>query len=159
MGLKLTVYSGNAVRRSDAVAVSVGPGDNRSGYDITMPLHTMRSIAGIVRAKSDAHPVNSGSVELTAQTSDGKPDPSLHLTASIQPDGSFHFDYVPGPATCIVKVARAADVTTTSAKKLFGSLIADQKTNHSYGPATATVSLLDTDIPDLKIDVPEQTTP
>ncbi len=92
MGLKLTVYSGNAVpRRSEATTVKVGPGEDRSGYDITMPLHTMHSIGGVVRAKSDAHTVNSGTVELTAQTSDGKPDASLHLTANIGPDGSFHF--------------------------------------------------------------------
>jgi len=155
MGLKLTVYSGNAVRRSNASAVSVGPGDDRSGYDITMPLHAMHSIGGIVRAKSDAHPVNSGSLELTAQTPDGQPDTSLHLTAAIQPDGSFHFDYIPGPASYALKVSHAADVTTTGTRKMFGSVIAEQKTNHSYGSAASTVTLSDSDILDLKIDVPE----
>jgi len=155
MGLKLTVYSGSAVRRADATAVTVGAGENRSGYDITMPLHTMHSIGGVVRAKSDAHPVNSGTVELTAQTPDGKPDTSLHLTANIGPDGSFHFDYIPGPATYSVKVSHPADVTTTGTKKMLGSTIAEQKTNHSYGSATVTSVVGDSDILDLKIDVPE----
>jgi len=155
MGLKLTVYSGNAVRRSDATSVAVGSGENRSGYDITMPLHTMHSIGGTVRAKSDAHPVNSGTVELTAQTPDGKPDASLHLTANIQPDGTFHFDYIPGPATYTIKASHPADVTTTGTTKMFGSTIAQQKTNHSYGSATTSATLGDSDILDLKIDVPE----
>jgi hypothetical protein len=155
MGLKLTVYSGNAVRRSDATAVSVGAGENRSGYDITMPLHAMHLVGGVVRAKADAHPVNSGSVELTLQDAQGKPDPSLHLTANVQPDGSFHFDYIPGPATYEIKVSHAADVTITSTTKMFGSVIADQKTNHAYGPTTSTVTVSDSDIPDLKLDVPE----
>ena len=155
MGLKLTVYSGNAVRRADAATVSVGPGEDRSGYEITMPLHTMHSIGGVVRAKSDAHTVNSGTVELTAQTSDGKPDASLHLTANVQPDGSFHFDYIPGPATYTIKVSHPADVTTTGTTKMLGSTIAEQKTNHSYGSANVTTVLGDGDILDLKIDVPE----
>jgi hypothetical protein len=157
MGLKLTVYSGNALRRSAATPITLGSGDNRAGYDITMPLHAMHALSGIVRAKSDAHPVNSGSVELTAQTPDGKPDSSLHLTASIQPDGAFHFDYVPGSATYTLKVTHAADVTTTSTKKMMGSMIAEQKTNHSYGSATTTAILGDSDLTDLKIDVPEAT--
>jgi hypothetical protein len=108
-----------------------------------------------VRAKSDAHPVNSGTVELTAQTPDGQPDTSLHLTAVIQPDGSFHFDYIPAPATYALKVSHAADVTTTGTSKMLGSTIADQKTNHAYASASTTVLLSDTDIPDVKLDVPE----
>ena len=155
MGLKLTVYSGNAVRRADAVKVSVGKGDERAGYDLAVPLHNMHSIGGVVRAKADAHPVNSGTVELTAQTADGKPDATLHLTAGVQGDGSFHFDYVPGPATYVLKVSHAADVTTTGTKKMLGSTIADQKTMHAYGPASTSVILGDTDIPDVKLDLPE----
>jgi hypothetical protein len=116
----------------------------------------MHSIGGVVRAKSDAHTVNSGTVELTGQNPDGKPDTSLHLTANIGPDGSFQFDYIPGPATYTVKVSHAADVTTTGTRKMLGSTIAEQKTNHAYGAATVTTVLGDSDILDLKIDVPEQ---
>ena len=155
MGLKLTVYSGNAVRRADASTVKVGSGEDRSGYDITMPLHAMHSIGGVVRAKSDAHTVNSGTVDLTAQKPDGTPDASLHLTANIQPDGTFHFDYIPGPATYSIKVSHAADVTTTGTTRMMGSTIAQQKTNHSYGSASVTTALGDGDILDVKIDVPE----
>ncbi len=39
---------------------------------------------------------------------------------------------------------------------MMGSTIAQQKTNHSYGSASVTEVLGDSDILDLKIDVPEQ---
>ena len=153
-GLKLTVYSGNVLRRADATPISVRAGDDRSGVDITMPLHSTHTLAGIVRAQSDGHAVKSGSVELTLQDGNGNPDPSVHLSAEIQPDGGFRFDYVPS-ATYTVKANHAADATTNSIQKMFGSMIADQKTNHSYGPATVTTILGDTDVTDLKLDVPE----
>jgi hypothetical protein len=154
-GLKLTVYSGNAIRGANAEKVSVRAGDDRTGYDLTMPLHAMHTLAGIVRAKSDAHPVNSGTVDLTLLDAQGNPDPTLHLTAGIQPDGTFHFDYIPGNASYTLKTLHAVDATTLSVKKMFGSMIAEQKTTHSYGPASTTVVVGDGDILDLKLDVPE----
>ncbi len=153
-GLKLTVYSGNVFRQSDAKPVSVRAGDDRSGYDLTMAIHAMHSISGMVRARADGHPVNSGTVELTLNDAQGNPDPSLHLVATIQADGGFRFDYVP-PGSYTLKAAHAADVTTVSVKRILGSLMAEQKTNHRYGPASVNATLSDTDITDAKIDVPE----
>jgi hypothetical protein len=153
-GLKLTVYSGNVLRRADATPISVRAGDERNGVDITMPLHSTHTLGGIVRAKSDGHAVNAGTVELTLQDANGSPDPSVHLAAEIQPDGVFHFDYVPS-GTYTLKTSHAADATTNSVTKMFGSMIADKKTTHSYGPATITTILGDTDVTDLKLDVPE----
>ncbi len=133
MGLKLTVYSGNALRKSDAKPVDVRAGEDRSGYDITVPLHTLRSLSGLVVSKADGHPVNGGSVDLTLKDAAGKDDPSMHMVASILSDGSFHFDYIPAPATYTLKAVKAVDATTLSVKKLFGSSIAEQKTTRSYG--------------------------
>lgn len=158
-GLKLTVYSGNATSRADAKAVGVRAGDERSGYDITMPLGRMHSLGGTVRAKSDGHPVSGGTVELTAQGPDGKDDPSLHLMGVVQGDGSFHFDYIPGPAKYTLKATHAVDATTTGVRKVFGSMIAEQKTNKSYGTATTVAVLGDSDLSDVKIDVPDAVSP
>jgi hypothetical protein len=153
-GLKLTVYSGNVLRRADATPISVRAGDERNGVDITMPLHSTHTLGGIVRAQSDGHAVNAGTVELTLQDANGNPDPSVHLAAEIQSDGAFHFDYVPS-GTYQLKTSHAADATTNSVKKMFGSMIADQKITHSYGPATLTTIVGDTDVTDLKLDAPE----
>lgn len=158
MGLRLTVYSGNTLRRSEAKAISVVSGEERTGVDLTMPLNSLHSISGHVIAKTDGHPVNSGAIELTAQDANGKPDPSLHFMASIHADGSFRFDYVPSPATFTLKTDDAADATTTSTKHMLGSTIAEQKTLHAYGSAFTTVQLNDSDLDNLSLTVPDIST-
>ena len=158
MGLKLTVFSGNAMRQADAQPLSVKAGEERSGYDLTVPLHLMHSLGGTVRAKADGHLVNGGTVDITALDTNGKDDASVHLTASIHADGTFRFDYLAGPATYSVRVSHAVDATTVSTREMMGSLIAEQKTTHSYGSATTTTMLGDTDVTDLKLDVPEADT-
>jgi hypothetical protein len=157
VGLRLTLYSGNALRPADAKPVSVRAGDDRTGIDLIMPLHALHSISGHVLAKTDAHPVNNGSVELTGLDDTGKPDTSVHFTAGIRSDGSFRFDYVPGPATFTLKTSHAEDTTTTSTKQVLGSTIAEQKVLHSYGTATSTVQLTDSDLDAINLVVPEQT--
>jgi hypothetical protein len=156
MGLRLTVYSGNALRLADAKPISVRIGDERSGMDIIMPLRALHSISGHVLAKADAHPVNAGTVELTGQDDAGKPDSSVHFVANIQSDGSFRFDYVPGPGTFTLKTSHAQDATTTSTKQVLASTIAEQKVMHSYGTATTTVQLADSDLDTINLVVPEQ---
>ena len=79
----------------------------------------------------------------------------MHYMASVHSDGSFRFDYVPGSTTYTLKVSRAQDVTTTSTKKVLGSIIAEQKTLKSYGPATTTVQVGDKDTADITLTVPE----
>jgi Carboxypeptidase regulatory-like domain len=153
--LRLSVYSGDTLQQADAKPVSLRAGDDRQGYDLTMPLHSLHSVTGKVVSKADAHPINSGGVELTGQTPAGKDDPAVHYTASIRADGTFRFDYVPGPMTYTLKTSRAQDVTTTSTKKVLGSIIAEQKTLKRYGPATATVQVGDKDTSDVTLTVPE----
>jgi len=158
-GLKLTLYSGNALRLADAKPVSLRAGEDRTGVDLTMPLHSLHAISGHVLAKSDSHPVNSGIVELTAQDATGKDDSTLHYTASIHPDGNFRFDYIPGPAAFTLKTSHPQDTETTSTKKILGSTIAEQKTLHAYGAATTTLQLTDADLTDITLSVPELPNP
>ena len=154
-GIKLTVYSGNTTHKAEAKALSLRAGDDRSGYDLTVPLRNEHTVGGMVRAKSDGHPISGGTVELTAQDAAGKEDPSFHLVTAIRDDGTFRFDYVPGPATYTLKANHAVDVTTTKVTQMMGSNIATQKTNHTYGSATATTMLGSGDVTDVKLDVPE----
>ena len=154
MGLKLTVYSGDTVRRNSAKPIVLHEGESRANYDLTLPLNKMHSLGGTVRAKSDGHPVNSGMVEATAQGPDGHDDPTMHLVTQVQSDGSFHFDYIPGATTYTLKVARAADEVSTGTGKGLG-LKSDTKTTHTYGTATMPVQVLDNDVTDVKVDVPD----
>ena len=154
MALHLDAYSGNALRLADAKPIPVRTGDERAGEEITIPLHSLHSLSGHVIAHADAHPVDSGTVEAECLDASGKPDPSPHYTAPINADGSFRFDYLP-PATYKVKTAHAADATTLSTQHVFASLIAEEKTTHAYGNASATVTLSDADRTDLVLSVPE----
>ena len=154
-GLKLTVYSGNTVKRTDAKAVSVKAGEMRSDYDLTMPLSTMHALGGTVRAKSDGHPVSGGRVLLSGELADGKGGPGAPLAAAIHPDGSCRFDYVPGPGTYSLKVTGAVDQQAGATTKVLGQSVTEQKVTHRYGPGAVEARLGDGDVTDVKIDVPE----
>ncbi len=153
-GIKLTVYSGNVVRLGEAKTVSVTAGEEKTGYDLVEPLHLLHAVAGVVRSK-DGAPVNAGTVQMVLQKADGKDDERQRYTAEIAADGGFRFDYVPGQSTYTVRVTNAADATTLSTGKVFGSTIAKQKTNRSYGPGSAVVVLGDGDVTDVKVEVTE----
>ncbi len=155
MGLRLTIYSGDALRQGDAKKISVRVGDERSGYDLTMPLHALHSVSGRVVSKTDGHGVNAGTVELVGQDGAGKDDNSLHYVASIHPDGTFRFDYVPGPVTYTVKAVHAQDAETVSTMKMLGSTMATQKTLRSYGPASTVAIVGDGDAAEVTLTVAE----
>ncbi len=155
LGLKLTVYSGNATRQADAKPVGVRAGEDRSGADMTVPLSSYRMISGTVLAKRDGHPVNGGSIELSGVDANGKDDPSLHWVTSVRPDGSFLFDYIPGPGQFTLKVTHAVDATSGPTRQVFGSLVTEQKTTRSYDAASEPITLADSDLSNLKISVPD----
>ena len=155
-GLKLTVYSGNAMRQAEAKPIEVRGGDAITGYEMMVPLHALHAVGGLVRAKSDGHAVSGGAVELVERDAAGKEDGTTRLSANIRGDGTFRFDYVAGPGTYTLKTVKAVDTTTTGSMKLMGSTVAEQKTTKSYGVGTAVVTVGDGDVTDLKVEVPEK---
>ncbi len=155
-GLKLTVFSGNALRRAKARSIGVVKGEERPDYEIVVPLHEMHTLAGVVCSKLSGRPVSGGSVELIAQNDDGNDDPTTLLRAPIQADGSFRFDFVPGQARYTVRTVHAVDATLSSLSMLvFGSRMAEQKVSHAYGSTSLIAEVKDSDVTDLKLDVPE----
>jgi hypothetical protein len=152
-GLRLVVYSGSALRMHDAEVLSLRAGEERHGLDMVARLRSARSIAGLVVSQNDGHPVNSGDVELIAQDKDGKEDPSSRLSAPIQPDGSFRFDFVPAPGTYTLRSLHPRDTSVSSTMKLLGSLIAEHKTLRGYASASAVVDLQDEDLKGIRVSV------
>jgi len=155
-GLTLTMYSGSASRLGDAESITLRPGEERAGADIIVPLRATHSVAGFVISRRDGHPINSGSVELLAQDHNGNDDASFKLSATINPDGSFRFDYLP-TGSYTLRSLHAADTTTGSTMRLLGSLVAERTTNHAYNRSTTTISLEDGDINNLKLPVDDLT--
>ncbi|MBS1816150.1 MAG: carboxypeptidase regulatory-like domain-containing protein [Acidobacteria bacterium] len=154
-GLRLNVYSGNVYRKSDAKTITVTAGEERSNEEIVVPLRALHPVSGHVLAKADSHPVNSGTVEASALDANGKPDPSLHFTATVHSDGGFRFDYLPGPATYLLTAKGAEDSVTTDTRRVLFSTIETRKSLHKYGSATTTITLGDTDPADVVLLVPE----
>ena len=79
----------------------------------------------------------------------------MHMVAPVREDGSFRFDYVPGPGTFTLKVTGALDQVVTGTTKVLGQSIAEKKTVHTYGLGAATAMLGDSDVTDVVITVAE----
>ena len=152
-GLRLAVYSGGAIRLHDAQSITLRPGEERLGTDMVARLVATHSIAGFVVSQTDGHAVNSGDVELIAEDKDGHDDASSRLSASVQPDGSFRFDYVPSPATYTLRAVHAGDMSAASTMKLLGSMIAERKSLRGYAPASTVITLDEEDMRGIKVAV------
>jgi hypothetical protein len=97
------VCLGNVFRRKDAATVKVHPGEALPGVDITIPLNGLRTVAGTVSALSDGHALGQGTADLLFAD-----DREKAREVTIQPDGSFAFDYVP-EGKYILRVSGARD--------------------------------------------------
>ena len=86
----LYVYSGDTMRKSEAEPFKLGPGEDRAGVDITIPLSKLHSISGVVTAAADGHAINSGHL-----TIEDPADKDSVAEAELDGSGSFHLDGVP----------------------------------------------------------------
>ncbi|MGA3161188.1 MAG: carboxypeptidase-like regulatory domain-containing protein [Terracidiphilus sp.] len=103
LGDALVVYSGGVFREKEIKPIEVGAGEDVNGIDIVFPLDNIHQVSGIVAAKTDNHPVNSGWVNLN------DPDTKAVLRhTKIEEDGSFKFSYVPEGQYLLV-TSRAGD--------------------------------------------------
>jgi hypothetical protein len=149
-GINLVVYSGDTFSRADAKSFSVTAGQDQPGVDLLIPAHKLHTITGHIYSKSDAHPLNAGTISLTAKDS-----AALPRVATVRDDGSFHFEYLP-PATYTLRVVDASDVRVTGATNFMGISMPKQDTLHKYGTDSTTVTLADADIDTVRLTV-EQT--
>jgi hypothetical protein len=150
-GDALFVYSGGAMREKDIKPVAVSPGDDVDGVDVIFPLDNLHAVSGSVVAKADNHPVDSGTVLL--QDSDTK---STLRTATIEADGTFHFNYVP-EGQYLLKTAGAADTDTAGSADAGNDLMRmmHSKILKSYGEANVPITVK-SDATGLVLQVPDQ---
>ena len=150
MGDALIVYSGGVLREKDVKPIEVGHGQEIEGIDLIFPLDNLHTISGSVVAKSDNHPVDSGSI--TLQDSDTK---ATLRTASVEQDGSFHLNYVP-EGQYLLQVTGAADTDQAANPDAGGDLarLMHSKTLKSYGAAELPI-LLKSDSTGLVLQVPD----
>jgi hypothetical protein len=148
----LAVYSGDAMRKSDAAPFKLGPGEDRTGTDITIPLSKLHSISGIVTAASDSHPINSGHLTIEDPT-----DKESVVEAELGSDGTFHLEGVP-EGTYALHVQNAGDKQIVKATVGGDVTFHNEEIIHQYGDLVQTIKL-EGDIPNLVLTVPETKKP
>lgn len=152
-GDMLIVYSSGALREKDIKPIEVSSGDSIDGIEVVFPLNDLHTVSGSVVAKSDQHPVSTGSVILE------DPDTKEAMrTTPINRDGSFVFHYVP-EGQYILKASGAADVEDSgsgdAANSPFGQLLAAGKTTRRYAESEQPVQVK-SDQTGLMLQVPDQ---
>lgn len=147
----LVVYSGGAIWMKDVKPVKLAAGDTLDDVDITFPTDGLHVVSGVVVARSDQHPVNTGTVELQDPA-----DKTVKLrTTLIGKDGSFRFNYVPD-GTYRVQVSSAADMEGAGADNPLAVLLSgkEPKSFKAYGE-TGTVLTLPGNSEGITLQVPD----
>jgi hypothetical protein len=88
-GFRLVLYAPGKIRKTDAKAISVGPGEERDDVSFTLDLRALHTVTGHVAAVSGPA-VQSGSVRVVDAV-----DSTLTRTAQVNADGSFTLSYMP----------------------------------------------------------------
>ena len=145
--IAFVAFSGNTSFESKAQPITVTAGEERTGADITVPLHNLHRISGRVVAKSDSRPANYGGVELT--TVDGT-DFVASATLFTDRDGSFTLNFIPGNTTYTLKV-RAAEIISTRGPD--GGVVSQSL--HDFAHISTKITLRDGDADNIVLEVPE----
>jgi hypothetical protein len=145
----LRVYSGDTPHISDAVPVKLGPGEERSGEDITIPLSKFHSLSGVVTAAGDGHAINSG--HLAIEDPNDKED---IVDAELGSDGAFHLEGVP-EGTYTLRVQNPRDQRMQEISVAGQQAFTNEKTLHQYGDLEQSIKV-EGDIPNLVLTVPQR---
>jgi hypothetical protein len=146
----LVVYSGDTMRKSEAVSFKLGPGEDRAGVDIAIPLSKLHSISGVVTAASNGHAINSGEISIEDPV-----DKERVANGQLDSDGAFHLDGVP-EGSYTLRIQNARDIQNQQVSVAGGMNISSEKITHQYGDLEQTIKI-EGDIPNLVLAVPEQT--
>jgi hypothetical protein len=145
----LRIYSGDTPHISDAVPVKLGPGEERSGEDITIPLSKFHSISGVVTAAGDGHTINSGHLAI-----EDPKDKEDVISAELGSDGTFHLEGVP-EGTYTLRVQNPRDQRIQEISVAGQQTLTNEKTLHQYGDLEQSIKV-EGDIPSLVLTVPQR---
>jgi hypothetical protein len=145
----LRIYSGDTPHISDAVPIKLGPGEERSGEDITIPLSKFHSISGVVTATGDGHAINSG--HLAIEDPNDKED---IVDAELGSDGAFHLEGVP-EGTYTLRVQNPRDQRIREISVAGQQAFTNEKTLHQYGDLEQSIKV-EGDIPNLVLTVSQR---
>ena len=133
----IRVYAPGTFHKASAKPITVRTGDERNDVHLVIDLRGLHTVSGHATSTSAGLNVASGRVFLADPT-----DPSLQLTGSIEPDGSFMVRYVP-PGSYTLQVTGA----NTQANGGYGrGRGGSQSTGTSFQQLSMAVTVTDTDL-------------
>ncbi|MGI4831057.1 MAG: carboxypeptidase-like regulatory domain-containing protein [Janthinobacterium lividum] len=148
----LPIYFGDVLRLQDAVPLTLGQSESRSGLVISVPLSKLHQVSGTLIAR-DGHALNGGTVHLRDRNDD-----SIFLSVDVSSEnGRFVFNYTPeGSYTLAVEDARdlAAPDASTASRDL--PWLVKGKTLRKYGSMRQPL-LVEGEKDDLVLAVPDET--
>jgi hypothetical protein len=148
----LPLYSGDVLRKTNAVAYKLGTGEVRAGSNLVFPLAKLHKVGGQVLAK-DGHAVNGGDVKLLWA------DDQTEMTEApvLYDDAAFHLEFVPeGEFT--LQVSKAKDVTKVQVENAPGytpRFHEETKTLKTYPDGSAPLVVIG-DTSDVVVPLPSQ---
>ena len=148
MSLHLAVFSGSVLHAAQATVIALQTAQDLGGVEIVVPIKKLHRVSGHVQAKTDGHPVNFGSVELTDAG-----DPSLKYISEIHDDGTFGIDYVPGPAAYHLVTHNVQDTVATGTTASLATPIVKKKTVANYAQTTMDLNVADRNVPNVAVSV------
>ena len=142
-----TTYSEKTLHKKNAKTYKLASGEDRSGADIEIPLHGLYSISGTVRAQGNQPPIVIGFVSL-----EDLGDKTFTRRAVILSDGTFELYYLP-PGKYQLKTANLSDQSP------FLTDGQEPKPSYHYAEATTKVEIIDGDLTDITLTIPETAPP
>jgi hypothetical protein len=136
-------YAEKTVRKKEAKIYEVESGEDLSGADIEIPVRGLHSISGTVVAQGNQPPIVFGSVSLHDVN-----DNTFERSTWVVADGSFQFRDLP-PGKYELKTTRLSDHSPDIPGQ------SESGSTHVYAAQTITVQIVDKDLNDVVIAVPE----
>jgi hypothetical protein len=136
-------YAEKTLHKKDAKVYKLTSGEELSDVDIEIPLHHVYNLSGTVSTQGNQPPIVWGLVAVQDIN-----DKTFTRQAVINSDGSFQFSHLP-PAKYELK-------TDGLSNQLPSFDQSERKPEHHYGSAAVTVELIDHDVSEVNLTVPEQ---
>ena len=136
-------YAEKTPRKKDAKVYKITSSEELSDADIEIPLHGTYNLSGTVSAQGNQPPIVWGLVAVQDIN-----DKTFTRQAVVSSDGSFQFAHLP-PA----KYELETDGLSNQLPSVDPS---ERKPEHHYGSAAVTVEVIDHDVSEVNVTVPEQ---
>jgi hypothetical protein len=145
-GFALMMYAPGKIRKTDAVAVTIGQGEERDDAGFTLSLQGLHTVSGVLSAVSGPS-VLSGTVRLVDTT-----DSTLSRTAQVGEDGAFKLTYVPAGSYTLTATG-STTAASSSGYSRGGRGGSSSSSSGNFQAFSESLSVTDSDVTGLGIEL------